>query len=193
MPRLFAAVALDERVRDRIATEQQRLLRDMRGASLRWVQPEHMHLTLVFIGEVSGESVDGIVHAMKREILQPPFDIEFAGVGVFPERGAPRALWIGVDRGRDELVALQRTVAGRLEGVGIAPEERPFSPHLTLGRWRGRGGRPSEKPREQGRSRSIAKAEVRTVTLFLSRPTSAGPSYSVLAEATLVEGAAALH
>jgi 2'-5' RNA ligase len=183
MARLFTAITLDQHVREQIAAEQRRLVAAVGGASVRWVQPEHLHLTLVFIGEVPNESVGRIVEGMQQPFPLDPFTMEFAGLGVFPPRGAPRALWFGIGRGVDDAQALHRAVAERLQALGLPPEERAFTPHLTLGRWRGRA-RPSERPRDLGLTR-IASADVRSVTLFSSRPSSTGPSHTVLAEAAL--------
>jgi 2'-5' RNA ligase len=191
---LFTAIDLHASVRERIAAEQQRLLAELRAAPLRWVRPEHLHLTLVFIGDVADDVAATIVNVMRRDISQRPFQIEFAGFGVFPPRGAPRALWLGVRKGSDDVVAVQQRLAVRLHEVGVPLEGRPFTPHLTLARWRGRGGRASERPRSLIANReSIATADVGAVTLFQSRLSSQGPTYTVLAESPLVGSSLTLH
>ena len=187
MPRLFTAINLDASVRERIVAEQHRLLDELRTASLRWVRPEQLHVTLVFVGDVADDVAATIVNVMRRDIPLRPFHIEFAGFGVFPARGAPRALWLGVRKGADAVLALQQRLAARLHEVGVAAEDRAFTPHLTLARWRGRGGRSSERPRDLDVPRtSVATAEVAAVTLFQSRLASQGPAYAVLAESPLV-------
>src|SRR5258705_11003161 len=90
---------------------------------------------------------------MRAVIPHPPFRFELGGVGAFPPRGAPRALWIGVKSGAEHVIQVQSLLAGRLgrlEGVGIERERRPFIPHLTLARWR--ESRPSDRPRTSATS-----------------------------------------
>src|SRR6266404_4722143 len=143
MPRLFSAIDLGPSARERIAAEQHRLTTALRAPALRWVKPEHLHLTLVFIGEVADDCVARIVLAMQKDIPQLPFRFELGGLGVFPSHGAPRALWLGVRTGADAVVRVQQTMAARCQALGVPLEARPFSPHLTLARWR--DGRRSDR------------------------------------------------
>lgn len=180
--RLFTAIELTEEAREAIATEQQRITAALKRSSFRPVRSEHLHLTLTFIGEVSEERASGIVKAMAGDIPLKPFRIVFAGIGAFPPRGAPRALYVGVVDGADETVELQRHLAGRLEAVGVELERRPFHPHVTLGRWR--ESRPSDRPNARS-SAPVVAIEVSAVTLFQSRISSSGPTYTRLATARL--------
>jgi 2'-5' RNA ligase len=182
--RLFTAIELDDGSRAAIGAIQGRLRGALVGASMKWVRPEQMHLTLVFIGEIADERVPSLVEAMQRDIPQHPFRMVFRGTGVFPPRGAPKVFWLGVAGGADEAIALQDQVAGRLEALGVPREARPFSPHLTLARWR--DPRPSDRRRVPPDSHAdVAVLEVASVTLFQSRISSAGPAYTSLASARL--------
>src|SRR2546426_7761098 len=67
-----------------------------RAGGLKWVKPEHSHLTLVFLGDVEDARVASVVEAVGRDLDISPFDIVFQGIGAFPPRGAPRVLWVGV-------------------------------------------------------------------------------------------------
>ncbi|MBI3493695.1 MAG: RNA 2',3'-cyclic phosphodiesterase, partial [Acidobacteria bacterium] len=120
--RLFVAVDLTDEARRAVAAEQKRLVAGLGAAadSIRWVQPDQMHLTLVFLGEVDDARVPAVVEMCHRPLDTRPFELEFAGIGVFPPRGAPRALWIGVGDGTEYLVALQRNVAARTKNSGFA-------------------------------------------------------------------------
>jgi len=185
--RLFAAIDLDDRGRESVAAEQQRLKRAFGGAdrSLKWVAAEQLHVTLVFAGSVDDVRAAAIVETMREAIPAPSFTMVFEGIGVFPPRGAPNVLWLGVGAGADDAVAIQSAVATRLERHGIARERRPYRPHLTLARWR--ASRPADRRLVEGaeHGREIARVRVTSVTLFQSQLSSAGSKYTVLAQSPL--------
>jgi RNA 2',3'-cyclic 3'-phosphodiesterase len=184
--RLFVAADVDAPSRAAMAAEQRRLRTAAeRGSPLRWVRPEQLHLTLVFLGEVDDVRADEAVAAIGQPVDQPPIDLVFAGQGVFPPRGAPRALWIGLGSGDAELRALQRVLAERVARLGLPLESRPFSPHLTIGRWK--ASRPSDRTivASAFHDRIVARTRVDHATLYRSRISSAGPTYTELARAIL--------
>src|SRR5262245_62822686 len=137
--RLFVAVDLSDEARQAIAVRQKlwagRLSKSKDG--LKLIEPSRMHLTLLFIGDVPEGQVPAIVESMNAPAAMAPFDVTFGGAGVFPPRGAPRVLWIGTTDGAARLERLQHEIAERVRSVDIAFDDRPFHPHLTLGRWRG--------------------------------------------------------
>ena len=185
--RLFVAIDLDDAARAAIAGEQKRL-KSVIGetrSTLKWVRTDHMHLTLVFLGEVPEASAGDVVGAIGAPVAQAPFDLALSGIGVFPPRGAPNVLWIGAAAGVAESVELQRQIAGRLRPLGIALESRPFHPHLTLARWKGSRPADRERARAGESDRVIATVHVDHATLYQSRLSSAGPTYTALARATL--------
>ena len=183
--RLFTAVDIGQHARDAIAVEQRRVMQTVDGweRSLRLVRAENVHLTLVFIGEVSDDRVTPFVETMRSDIPLEPFAMAFAGLGVFPPHGAPRVLWLGVAEGAAQATALHAVVADRLAALGIKKEARPFRAHLTLARWR--DGRRSDRPRLEQTPRLIARTEVKAATLYQSRLSPAGPTYTALAQAEL--------
>jgi RNA 2',3'-cyclic 3'-phosphodiesterase len=184
MARLFVAFEIGAAAQARVSEEQERLADTMRGASLRWVKREQLHLTLVFIGDVPDERATPIVEAMRVPLAHPPFTFALGGIGAFPPRGAPRALWMGIKTGADEIVRVQAAVAERLEALGVEGERRPFSPHLTLARWR--DSRPSDRPRtSHGEPVTIAMVNANVATLIQSRVSSAGSTYTRLVECPL--------
>jgi 2'-5' RNA ligase len=184
MPRLFTAIELGAEALDRITAEQTRLAETMRGASVRWTKGDQLHITLVFIGEVSDERAGTIVESLRDPIPHPPFRFDLGGIGAFPPHGAPRVLWIGVTSGAESIVRIQEMVADRLETVGVEREKRPFSPHITMARWR--DSRPSDRPRSPSADPlAIAHVHVKSVTLFQSRTSSAGSTYTRLVETPL--------
>ena len=184
--RLFVALDLDDDARRAITALQYRAAEAL-GAdrSIKTVDPARMHLTLAFLGEIADRDVPAIVDTLSLDIVVRRFAAVFQGLGVFPPRGAPRILWLGVADGSAEIVELQQVVARRLEGLGIALEPRPFHPHLTLARWR--ASRPADRSRVlSADSRgAVARVNVDHVTLYQSRLSSAGPAYTALTRADL--------
>ena len=189
--RLFVAMDLPDEARRAIAAEQKRIVAALANSrdSLKLVKPEHMHLTLLFLGEVQEARVSGVVAVMNTAVDVTAFEIAFGGAGVFPPRGAPRALWIGVTTGGVALAHLQSAIAERIRSLEIALDNRPFHPHLTLARWResrssDRANALAAAPRGE-----IARVHVDRATLYHSRLLSAGPIYTPLAHATLAPAA----
>jgi 2'-5' RNA ligase len=192
MPRLFTAVELDDGARDWVASIQQRLGARARTDCLRWVRAEHLHLTLVFMGAVTSEQMPRIEDAMNCDVRADPFAMELGGCGAFPERGAPRVLWVGVRRGADRITSLQQSVASRLAGLGVPFEARPFHPHLTVARWRDQSRAISRRDLADVCS-GVATVQVDHVALFRSDLSSSGPTHTVLARARLAASSDALH
>jgi RNA 2',3'-cyclic 3'-phosphodiesterase len=140
MPRLFVAVDLPE--------EHKRLLSGLQTdiPTARWSRPQQMHLTLRFIGaDVPAEQLEPIKTAL-RDIRAEGFDLELRGVGRFPPgtKKAPRVLWVGI-KPQPALNHLQRRVESALAAIGIAPGDKPFSPHITLARLKARRSPPQAK------------------------------------------------
>lgn len=95
------------------------------------------HLTLKFLGEVPEERVGEITRTLERALLgAPAFPITLRGLGAFPSSAHPRVIWVGVAQGDQALIDLARRTEGALEALGFPPEERPFSPHVTVRRLR---------------------------------------------------------
>jgi 2'-5' RNA ligase len=128
MIRLFVALALPEPVAESLTLLQG----GVPGA--RWSTREQLHLTLRFIGEVDGRDAAAIDDALAT-IRAPRFTLELKGVGEFGSKN-PRALWAGV-RDDASVLHLQRKIESAVQRVGLPPEERKFSPHVTLARLRG--------------------------------------------------------
>ena len=107
------------------------------AAEPRWLALDALHLTLAFFGQVPDARVAGLTAALGAVPEPPTVHLRLSGAGTFPERGAPRVLWVGVDGDLAELAELARGIAAAAAGVGVvaANEGRPYRPHLTLARW----------------------------------------------------------
>ena len=137
--RSFIAIDLSDAARRQIEDFTQVLRKS--DAQVGWVRIEGIHLTLKFLGNVVPELIEEIKPVIARLASQTgPIHIEPAGCGAFPTIKAPRVIWVGL-RGRiGPLAELAQRVEAELASFGFKPEDRPFKPHLTLGRVRGRGG-----------------------------------------------------
>jgi 2'-5' RNA ligase len=126
MLRLFVALALPAEIRSEVAG----LAGGIPGA--KWVPPENYHLTLRFIGEIENwraQEVDDALAAIRGHA----FDLALRGVGTFEKGGRLQSLWVGAER-NDTLTHLQGKIETALQRIGLPPERKRFSPHVTLAR-----------------------------------------------------------
>jgi 2'-5' RNA ligase len=184
MPRLFIALDLPEDV----VAALDRLCEGLPG--VRWSDPGQFHLTVRFIGEVGqgtfyeiGEALAGVSHA--------PFELGLKGLGQFPPRGQPHTLWVGVDDPSGALGGLRRRIERVLEQVGLEPERRKFTPHVTLGRFRS----PPPEPRLASYffARNLFRTErfpVSSFGLYASQLRPEGSLYTLEASYDFVVGVA---
>jgi len=107
------------------------------GFALRWcwVTPDHIHLTLRFLGNMPDESVPPLLQAMEQAAQgQTAFPLRARALGCFPHPARPRVLWVGLDDPNQALGRLNERLMAALTPLGFPPEDRPFHPHLTLAR-----------------------------------------------------------
>jgi 2'-5' RNA ligase len=141
---------------------------------LKRVRPEGLHLTLRFFGETRADQVEPLAAALAPAAAACPAAAAAAtGLGVFPGRGAPRVLWIGLDLPAPVL-ALQAACERAARGAGFAPERRPFAPHVTLGRWR------EHAPSPRLPVVSLPPARLSELVLFRSDLEAGGARYTAL-------------
>ena len=136
--RAFIAIGLPAEVKASLARVQDELRR--RGlASVKWVAPDSVHLTLKFLGNVEAGKIEPVAAAMSRGAQGvAAFELSLGTPGAFPNLRAPRVICLRLGGDTDSLSALQRGIERSVAPLGFPPEKRPFSPHLTLGRVRDR-------------------------------------------------------
>ncbi len=128
MKRIFVAIDLPE--------QQRTALAGLAGAlpEARWVPTEQLHLTIRFLGDVDETSLPALADALAA-VKRAPFPLTLRGVGHFPPGRRPRVLWVGLAESAP-LLRLQQDIEAALFGVGIPPDDRRFSPHITVARMR---------------------------------------------------------
>ena len=182
--RSFIAIELPRNVKDGLARLRSELER-AEHPFVKWVNPESIHLTLKFLGNIPFKQVAEITKAIEAASKGiSPFHLEISGLGAFPNLKQPRVLWVGIKGEIDKLVSLQQNIDLALAPLGFAKEERPFVPHLTLARIR-EGASPKERKSfgELVMSTSFEISypfDVEAVSLMRSQLTPAGAIYTRL-------------
>ena len=116
------------------------MIRDMEeaGVSAKWVEPQNMHLTLKFLGDLPRTRIQPLADAVSRAVQgEPRFEIALRGAGAFPSPARLRVLWVGIREGADRLVRLSRSIDESTLSSGFGPADKAFRPHLTIGSARG--------------------------------------------------------
>lgn len=130
--RSFIAIELPREIQTALDGVTRRLAQG--GLPVRWVRAGNIHLTMKFLGEIRQAQVEEIIRVLQAEARQhKPFSFLVEGVGMFPNPRRPRVVWVGV-KAPPELAILHRGIEAACEKLGFPPEDRGFSPHLTLGR-----------------------------------------------------------
>lgn len=187
--RLFVAVEIGELLSRKVAEVSRELQRRAADAAphakVTWVPPDRMHLTIRFIGEVDDGKAALVLEAFEPPLPVPSFGLTLCGVGTFPRGGTPRVVWIGVTEGREALLAIERAVTARLASLGIPEEDRAFSPHLTLARVREPGRLKAARLVDGLTECTIGSVRVDAITLFHSKLSPKGPTYTPLLRSVL--------
>ena len=184
--RTFLAVDVGKTIRDRCVALQEVLGRS--GAEIKWVEPENIHVTLLFLGEVQERDIHELCVAVADCCAeQGAFRISVETVGCFPNPRRPRVLWAGIGAGTQELVALHDALEPPLLDLGCyRREDRQYTPHITLGRVR--GDRSTDKLAAALAKQAAWRGgdiEVREVQVLSSELTPKGPVYTVLSRGKL--------
>ena len=200
--RLFVAIDLPVEVRRALGD----LIAELRQQSpeARWVRPEGMHITLKFLGHVSdgadAPQLGSIRTALATVCSSDPIDMQFRGVGFFPDARRPRVVWCGIDASPN-LAQLAADIDRALEPLGFPPEDRAFVPHLTLARLNASrgpkknarassGGAGLVRAAEERKSREFGSARETEFHLYESILRPSGAEYRKLETYPFVKGTA---
>lgn len=152
-----------------------------------WVKPAALHVTIKFIGEVDEARIADLRDRLSPPIAMPPFDVQWRGIGTFPNNRHPRALWLGVIDGAAPLAQLEAEVSRRLAGAASAElDDRALLPHLTLGRVK-MAGKGIDWPKIlQACEVRHATSRIDRASLYQSKLSQHGPHYTELVSARLL-------
>ncbi len=187
--RAFIAIELPREIKQML----DRLQNQFKSGSqvpVKWVNPDIIHLTLKFLGNINAD-ITGRITAALQEASRGvhPIRVEIGGPGVFPNPGRVQVVWIGLAGDVDKLGQLQRRIDSSLAPLGFKPETRSFTPHLTLGRVRDRAT--PEQRQDLGRLitgtqfDAAGSLKVDAVHLIRSQLTREGPIYTRISSLTL--------
>lgn len=189
--RAFIAIDLPEELQQQLDLVSTHLMDEMKDLPVRWVPANNIHLTLKFLGDVSTSSLDVLTKLLEAETSEHrTFEISVGGLGAFPNERRPRVIWIGVEA-PPELLAVQRDIEVETGRLGYSSDQRPFTPHLTLGRVP-RNANPQDV---RGISKVLLKesvgflgaSRVHEIHLFKSELKPSGAVYTKLHTVTLQE------
>lgn len=189
--RLFIAVEVPPDARRALERVQAELQREVPDHVVRWVRPEGIHVALKFLGDVPRGSIAEIQLALEEAVRgHGPFSLTAFGLGAFPNTRRPRVVWIGVEGEIRRLKALRRSVEETVSPLGYPSEDRPFEPHLTLGRVE-RGASRSELDLigdlvERSEIGELASWRVEAVSLMRSELKPGGAVYTEVYRAPLL-------
>ena len=180
--RCFIAVELPDEIKSGLS----RLQAQLKSGSqfpVKWVDPYSIHLTLKFLGNVASDRTGEITEAMKGASQGvSPFQLEVKDLGVFPNLRLVQVAWVGVSGEVDKLARLQQKIESALAQLGFAPENRRFTPHLTLARLHNHAS-PDERQRfgqfiADTRFEAAYSLPVEAINLMRSQLTREGAIYS---------------
>lgn len=188
MPRIrtFIAVELDDEIRSRAIEFQETLAKA--GAEVKWVEPESMHITLLFLGEVDDRELHSVCRAVQKvAATEAPFLLGVSGLGAFPTPRRPKVAWAGITEGADELKRLHEKLETAMLNLGCyRTEERDYTPHLTLGRVKGEADGLVLAPELAKRlTWSGGRTLIDEVLVFSSELERSGPVYTVMGRGRL--------
>ncbi|MFX1513704.1 MAG: RNA 2',3'-cyclic phosphodiesterase [Promethearchaeota archaeon] len=177
MVRLFISVDLENKDLLKSIRQFQTLISQF---PIRLVKVELLHFTLKFIGEKSDDWIPRLKEGLET-ISFSPFKLELEGAGFFPPRGNPRIVWIGVSKGKDEIISLAREIDLTIADLGLPKEKRPFSPHLTIARAKhGKNVKPLIPYLTQNQPEVLGQIDITEFRLKKSTLIPSGPIYETL-------------
>jgi len=186
--RTFIAIELPQHIRDKLFKLQTILKKS--NADVKWVEPRNIHLTLKFLGEIDKNKsvkIAEIIEDAAKKSRQ--FRINLSSIGAFPDMESAQVIWVGIDKGNNEIETLAKELEERFEILGILKEKRLFSPHITIGRVKNLLNKDklaqALRESESYFSGKNIEFDVTKINLFKSILGPSGPAYETLKEVNI--------
>ena len=189
--RTFIAIELEEAHHRALRNVQLRFQRERAATFVRWVAPENIHLTVKFLGDVDATAMPTLQRAVAEACVGiTPFTLRLNGAGAFPNTRRPNVVWVGLGGQVERAALLAQRVDDACAALGMPRDDRPFSPHLTLGRVK-RDARPDERQLigkliELAAVGELGLLQVERVSVMKSELHSSGSIYTRLAAVELM-------
>ncbi len=180
--RTFIAIELPEAVKEGLLRVIGRLRRS--GARATWVKADAMHLTLRFLGEIDSSAVTALSESLRsRYASVPPIGLRVRGLSAFPNVRKPSIVWVGAEPLRGPLEQAQRIAEEGAAGLGLARDDKPFHPHITLARVRKPGDTHAlTRAMAEETDVDLGAFTVTAVSLFSSELSQSGPRHTRIEE-----------
>jgi len=186
--RSFIAIELPDELRLKLG-QLEAQLKSGKQPWVKWVNPDSIHLTLKFLGNIASDRTGEITRAIEEAAQGiPPFHLEVKDLGVFPNLKRVQVVWVGISGEVDKLGEFQQRLESNLACLGFAPESRPFTPHLTLARLRNQASLDERQRFGQlitGSRFEAGAIEVDAINLMRSQLTREGAIYSRISSVRL--------
>jgi len=179
MKRLFAAIKVTPS--EAFLSRYYALKKSLEGETIKWVEPENIHITMKFFGETPEHHIP-VIHAAleKAASVSDPFAFSIMNTGIFGSSYKPRVIWFGIDP-VDGIVRLAENILIQLQEIGIENDRQNFVPHLTIARIKYLENKNHfQEVISRHREGQIQKKEVNVFHLFESHLSPAGPKYTIL-------------
>jgi len=185
--RCFLAVQISTDVRRRAAKLIKKL--SAAEADVKWVEPENLHITTNFLGDVTSQDVVDISRkTIEVAAEHAVFELEMIGTGAFPDAENPRTLWVGAGEGAQQLISLQEDLTENLASIGFPPDsKKKYHPHLTLGRLKRFSSQidPLKELLAENAELEVGRCQVQEVGIFASKLDRTGPKYTLIGRGKL--------
>ena len=187
--RAFIAIELPAELKNELTVLEAQLKKNSPPV-VKWVDPNSIHITLKFLGEIATDSIDEVMLAIEEAVQGiAPFELEVRELGAFPSLDRAQVIWVGVKGELEKIAQLQKNIEANAEQLGFSRESRAFSPHLTLGRLRDEA-RPNDRQRlgkllTNTTFTALHNVNVNAVNLMKSQLTPTGPIYTCIGSVKL--------
>ncbi|MCM8792452.1 MAG: RNA 2',3'-cyclic phosphodiesterase [Candidatus Omnitrophica bacterium] len=181
--RTFIAIPISSQIKNFLENIQNEL--KTAGLDVKWVKAENIHITLKFLGEIKEDKIPLVKKIMDSvgERINP-FVVSISSLGVFPKKELPKIIWVGIEKGNEELKNIAEALDDKIKKIGIPKEKRPFTSHITLGRLRSLQNVKKLTERLEPLSEYIIQEKkeftVKEIVLYKSTLVSHGPIYEEL-------------